>query len=204
MIGYFVAIGLAFMFVEISLIQRLVLLLGHPGLAIPVVLAALLVSAGTGCYLSSKLPFSPWGRLALPLVGIPLVLLLLLLVLPSWIDALLGTPFSARVAFSVGIVALPGVIMGMPFPLGLSAVARLSQAVIPWAWGINGVASVMGTILVIFIAMSLGFTWAMGMAGGLYLAALGMLWPVLGHTASESGQGWPESEGTVVTNVQTG
>ena len=180
-IGYFVAVGLAFMFVEISMMQRLVLLLGHPGLTIPVVLAALLVSAGIGSYLSSRMSLPDRVKLGLPLVGIPVVLLFLLLILPPVIDALLGAPFSVRVLASVGIVALPGIFMGMPFPLGLAVVSRLSQAVIPWAWGINGVASVLGTILVIVVAMSLGFTWAIGVAAGLYLAALLLLWPVLGH-----------------------
>lgn len=201
-IGYFVAVGLGFMFVEISLMQRLVLLLGHPGLTIPVVLGALLVSAGTGSYLSSKLPVTQRGKLGLALVGIPATLLLLVLILPPLLDALLGMPFSVRVAASVGIVALPGVLMGMPFPLGLSVVGRLSQAAIPWAWGINGVASVMGAILVIFVAMSLGFTWAIGLAGGLYLAALVLIWPVLGRAASESIESLAESEGTVGASVQ--
>lgn len=202
-IGYFTAIGLAFMFVEIIMMQRLVLFLGHPGFAIPVVLASLLLSAGTGSFLSSTLPLSERSKFGLCLLGVPVVLLVLVLVLPALLDGLLGASFSVRVIASVAIVALPGVLMGMPFPLGLSVVARLSQAVIPWAWGINGVASVLGTILVIVVAMSLGFTWAMGVAAGLYLAALGLLWPVLSYAPSPGREELGEFMGSVEDRVQT-
>ena len=184
-VGYFTAVGLAFMFVEIGMMQRFTLFLGHPGYSIPVVLASLLVAAGIGSYLSTRIRWSQRGKLGLCLVGIPVVLFVYLLILAPLMDAFLGAPFSVRVFVTVVLMAIPGVFMGMPFPVGLSVVSRLSQPVIAWAWGINGAASVLGSILVIFVAMGLGFTWALGVAGGLYLAALGLLWPLLRGAPAE-------------------
>jgi hypothetical protein len=77
-----------------------------------------------------------------------------------------------RIAVTAVLLAVPGVLMGMPFPLGLSLASRTSTEIVPWAWGINGAASVLGSILVIFVAMGLGFGVAIGAAAGLYVIAL--------------------------------
>ena len=51
---YFSALGLGFMFFEITLIQRLVLFLGYPTYSLTVTLAAILLSTGVGALLSSR------------------------------------------------------------------------------------------------------------------------------------------------------
>ena len=184
--AYFALIGVAFMFVEISMMQRFVLFLGHPGYSIPVVLGSLLVFAGIGSYASSRLPFRPRARLAVGLLGAPAAVVVLLLVQSPLFDALLGASLGTRVAVTACTMAVPGVLMGMPLPTGLAAVSSVSRHFVPWAWGINGAASVIGAVLVVFVAMALGFTWAVVIAAALYVAALAAISPVLALTPDSS------------------
>jgi SAM-dependent methyltransferase len=169
---YFSCLGLGFMFVEIGLMQRFVLFLSHPAYSIPVVLATLLVSSGVGSFLSARLPFSSLGCFRFCLFGVAGLLLVLLVGLRPLFDATLGLSFAARFVIAVGTLAPLGILMGMPFPLGLAAAARLGQPFIPWAWGINGGTSVLGSVLAIIVAMGSGFTWVLASAAGVYLLAL--------------------------------
>jgi hypothetical protein len=180
--GYFVLIGVAFMFVEISMMQRFVLFLGHPGYSVPVVLASLLIFAGIGSYVTSRLPLAESAKLVVGLLGAPVALGVLLVVQFPLFDELLGRSLGARAVVTMGMMAIPGVLMGMPFPLGLTVVARVSRHLVPWAWGINGAASVIGAVFVVFVAMSLGFTWTVVIAAALYVGALAALWPMLALT----------------------
>jgi len=96
-----------------------------------------------------------------------------LLFLPSWLDALIRLPDASRVAVSASLIAPLAFFMGMPFPLGLSRVAAAAPALIPWAWAINGCASVVGAVLATLVAMESGFTGVVALALFLYpLAAL--------------------------------
>lgn len=184
--AYFTAIGLGFMFVEVALMQRFVLFLGHPAYSIPVVLASLLVAAGLGSLLGPRLVPGLRRRLGLAAFGVAAWLLASLVLLPLVFDALLGAPFSARVAVTAAVLAVPGFLMGMFFPLGLAVVAPSSEEAVPWAWGINGVASVIGSILVIVLAIGEGFGRALVWAAGLYLFAALVLWPLA--AASDRGR----------------
>lgn len=185
-IGYFAVVGLAFMFIEIGMMQRFVLFLGHPGYSIPVVLTSLLIAAGLGSLVSKHLSVAGRTRVAFCLIGIPAVLLVVLLSMPTIFDAMLGQTLGIRVAVAVTILFIPGFLMGMPFPLGLSVVSQFGQSVIPWVYGVNSVASVLGAILVILIAMKLGFTVAIVAAAILYAAALALIWPLLSRSPVES------------------
>jgi hypothetical protein len=169
---YFTCLGLGFMFVEIGLMQRFVLFLAHPAYAIPVVLATLLVSSGAGSLLATRLPFTNEQRLRICLMAIAVLLVVLLAVLRPLFDACLGFPFAARVLLAVSILIPLGIVLGMPFPLGLGKVGVNHPHVVPWAWGINGGMSVLGSILAIVIAMGTGFSWVLLSAAGLYLVAL--------------------------------
>jgi hypothetical protein len=169
---YFTCLGLGFMFVEIGLMQRFVLFLAHPAYAIPVVLATLLVGSGAGSLLATRLPFTSEVKLRFCLVTIAVLLVVLLAVLRPLFDACLGLPFAARVVLAVSILIPLGIVLGMPFPLGLGRVGASHPHVVPWAWGINGGMSVLGSILAIVIAMGTGFSWVLLGAAGLYLSAL--------------------------------
>jgi hypothetical protein len=169
---YFTCLGLGFMFVEIGLMQRFVLFLAHPAYAIPVVLATLLVSSGAGSLLATRLPLTAEQKLRYGLTAIAAVLVVLLAALRPLFDACLGLPFAVRVIIAVSILIPLGIVLGMPFPLGIGKVGLRHPHVVPWAWGINGGTSVLGSILAIVIAMGTGFSWVLIGAAGLYLLAL--------------------------------
>jgi predicted membrane-bound spermidine synthase len=166
---YFAAVGTAFMLVEIAFIQKFILFLHHPLYAVSVVLCAFLVFAGLGSLASSR-----WRdrRSSLPVAaGIAVLAVLYTLLLPSLFDHLAATPVAAKIAVSASLIAPLAFLMGMPFPLGLDAVAKRAPAWIPWAWGVNGCASVVGAILAMLLAIHLGFVVVVYAASVLYLLA---------------------------------
>jgi spermidine synthase len=172
---YFLALGLAFLFVEIAFIQRFTLFLSHPLYAVAVVLAAFLVFAGLGSGFSARLArrHAPGAGLpiALAVGGIVLVSAVYLLLLPPLFRAWMPLPDPAKVALSLALIAPLAFCMGMPFPLGLSRVAALAPALVPWAWGINGCASVLSAVLATLLALHVGFTGVIVLALGLYALA---------------------------------
>jgi SAM-dependent methyltransferase len=176
---YFSCLGLGYMFVEIGLMQRFVLFLAHPAYSIPVVLGTLLLSSGAGSLVAPRLPWPAPQRIRLVLLTIAGILALLLVALRPAFEAALGLPFGMRVAISIAMLAPVGFVMGMPFPLGISAVADLGPQVVPWAWGINGGMSVLGSVLAIVVAMGTGFTWVLALSAAIYVAAFLTMWPLV-------------------------
>jgi hypothetical protein len=154
---YFGGVGLGFMLVEISLIQRFVLFLGHPTYAIATILAALLVSTGLGSFFSGKVPVQPQKLLIPALAAVGVIAVLYLLALPPLFDVLLGAPRIARVVLALVLLLPLGLCLGVFFPSGLRIVNEQNPDFIPWAWGVNGGASVVGTILAIVLGITFGF-----------------------------------------------
>ncbi|RME83971.1 MAG: hypothetical protein D6775_06755 [Caldilineae bacterium] len=149
---YFAALGLGFLLIEIPLIQRFILYLGHPTLAVAVVLAALLLWTGLGSLAAPR--FSTHRALSLLLV----VLAAYSLATGRLIDRTLGLPLMLRLAITFLWLAPPGLLMGMPFPLGLAGLRMSAAHLIPWAWGVNGFASVAASVLAALLALQWGFT----------------------------------------------
>ena len=141
---YFTALGLGFMFFEITLIQRLVLFLGYPTYSLTVTLAAILLFTGIGALLSSRYEARA-GRAAWVLLGVLAVLTVFYeLGLTPMTEALLSLPFGARVVVAFGVLAPLGVCLGAFMPLGLGAVAGLtthSREYVAWGWAVNGFAA---------------------------------------------------------------
>lgn len=159
---YFVAIGLGYILVEITFIQRFVLFLGHPIYALTVVIFLLLLSSGVGS-LSSRfwLPQPKMGWI--PLVLVVTTLLSYLVFLPGRLAGLVGLPFANRLAISALLLVPLGFLMGMPFPTGLRALtdcrgasAIPSDNTVEWAWAMNAGASVLGSVLAMVIAIQFG------------------------------------------------
>lgn len=150
---YFMAIGFGFMFIEIAFIQKFVLFLSHPLYAVAVVLFAFLLFAGIGSRVAAR-------ALPVPAVAgaIALAAALCLLLLPELFRHAMGWPDAARILLSVALIAPLAFFMGMPFPLGLARVEAADARLVPWAWGINGCASVTGAVLATLLAIHLGFT----------------------------------------------
>ncbi|MFQ5984745.1 MAG: spermidine synthase [Alphaproteobacteria bacterium] len=177
---YFLALGLAFLFVEIAFIQRFALFLSHPLYAIAVVLCGFLVFAGLGSGFAPRLthlvgeragPGRPGLALALAVGGIVTAALVYLVLLPPLFDWLRPIPDAGKVAVTLALIAPLGFCMGMPFPLGLTRLAVAAPGWIPWAWGINGCASVASAVLATVLAIHFGFTAVVGLAAGLYVVA---------------------------------
>jgi hypothetical protein len=162
---YFGLLGLGFLFVEIPLMQRFILFLGQPIYAFAVVVVAVLFFSGVGSLVSARLS----ARWTLPvLVG---AILIYPLGLPLLFGALLGTPLVVRLLASGLSLAPLGLLMGIPFPAGLAWLRVRAPATIPWAWAVNGCASVLASVLAAMIALSAGFSWVLVGAAAAYAGA---------------------------------
>ncbi|MDX1334802.1 MAG: class I SAM-dependent methyltransferase, partial [Gammaproteobacteria bacterium] len=171
---YFFAIGLAFLFIEIAFMQKFILFLHHPIYSIAVTLTAFLVFAGLGSHWSERLG-SVSGRrrvLKVSVLGIGLISLLYLILLGPLFASLSAIPMLLKVGVAIGLIAPLAFLMGMPFPLALSSLADHAQAYIPWAWGINGCASVISASMATLLAIQFGFDVVIAIAMMLYLATM--------------------------------
>lgn len=171
--AYFFLLGLAFMFVEIAFIQKFILFLSHPLYAVAVVLAGFLVFAGLGSAWTARLLRRSGGRIAIGRIvaAIAAIAAIYLVMLPPLFDRYIGLADTVRIAVSLLLIAPLAFAMGMPFPLGLAKVAREAAAFIPWAWGINGFASVLSASLATLLAIEFGFTAVILAALALYAGA---------------------------------
>jgi SAM-dependent methyltransferase len=158
--SYFLAIGLGFMGIEIALIQKLVLFLHHPLYAVAVVLSAILIFAGFGSMLSKWQAMAGsyhsgmfWAFIGMLLLGGAYIFLIDPVF--AW---LMPLPAAIKITVAVLLIAPLAVCMGIPFPLAMASLGRNAPALMPWAWGINGCASVLGAVLATLLAVHHGFT----------------------------------------------
>ena len=180
-LAYFLALGLGFLFLEIAFIQRFSLFLGHPVYSVAVMLTGFLVFAGAGSALSagtmqalalrSRRSWAAPGPLLAIAAGIAGLAVLYIFALPPIFDALIDLPDPVKIAISLALVAPLACLMGMPFPIAIAHLARENQDLVPWAWAINGCASVIAAVLATLLAMHFGFTAVVLLAAAIYLAA---------------------------------
>jgi spermidine synthase len=169
---YFGCLGLGFILVEISLVQKYILLLGHPIYSLVVILFSLLLASSLGSALTRRVAAAGEARVArLAIGGLVLLGLVELALHPGLFSRLVTAPIHLKAVAVVGFVFPMGLLMGMPLPLGVRLAGRLDGRVIPWAWSINGATSVLGTTAAFCIAMNFGFTSAMLVGLSLYLGA---------------------------------
>lgn len=172
---YFVAIGLGFMLAEVTLLQKLVLFLGHPVYALSVVLLGLLSFGGLGSFWTRKV--RP-GRERMVVTVAGLCLVVLFIIAREYIDfplmLFLGYSKTVRVVLALALLLPAGLAMGMLLPLGIRAVASWQKNATPWLWGVNGAASVLGSVLAFALAMNLGFKMTFLLAAVCYGIAVGV------------------------------
>jgi hypothetical protein len=172
---YFAGVGLGFIMIEVSLIQKLTVFLGHPIYSITVTLAGVLFFAGLGALLSAngfetthaKSWFIPLGLAALIgsfFAGWPVIL-----------PQLIVLDLPVRVAVAVAVIAPIGLLLGVPFAYGLRRLNAYNPTLVPWAWAINGCFSVMGSILTVIVSMTVGFSFTIALAVSIYLLAFAAL-----------------------------
>lgn len=155
-VGYFGGLGLGYMLIEIALIHRFVLYLGHPVQAAAIVIATLLIASGLGSAASERLSH----RQLTPRRAAGAVVMLLVIyigLLGPLLHATITLATAARVALTLLILTPLGFGLGLPFPLGLGRLHREQPEAVPWAWGINGCLSVVGGSLATLIAILAGF-----------------------------------------------
>jgi hypothetical protein len=169
---YFLSLGVGFMFIEMSFIQKFLLLLANPTYAVAVVLCAFLLFAGLGSLFSLKL--RAIGKLRQPPIAVAIgmlsvIALVYLQLLPPIFHRFLASSDVLKIAVSIGLIAPLAFFMGMPFPLGIDWLQRHHPHLIAWAWGINGYASVVSAILATCLAIAFGFNIVILLAVGIYL-----------------------------------
>ena len=166
-IMYFVLIGLAYLFVEIPLIQRFILYLDHPAYALAAVLFSLLFFSGLGSLAGERI------KSHRVLWVLPLLLAGMIWLLPTVFERSLGLPLAGRLALSTLLLAPVGFLMGLPFPAGIRWLGTLPghPLLIPWAWAANGAASVIASVLAALLALSYGFRWVFVLGALAYLCA---------------------------------
>jgi hypothetical protein len=172
---YFLFIGTGYILIEVGLIQKFVLFLGHPTYALTVVIFSMLVSSGIGSFMSSRLLGRDQGRLVKALGLIALVTALLAIVVSSLLSSLVWLPWILKVALTVALIAPLGFVMGMPFPTGLKRLEEWHAPSVRWAWSLNAAASVMGSVGALVCAIYLGLVQTLMVGGLFYLAALAII-----------------------------
>ncbi len=156
-LAYFGLLGVGYLFVEIPLMQRAILFLGHPAYAVTAVLFALLLFSGIGSALAARLR----NRLRHILIALVLLVAIYAVVLPAIFEALLGLLWGVRLIATVLLLAPGGFLMGIPFPTGLAYLSARVPEWLPWAWAVNGALSVVASVLSALVALSTGFIWVL-------------------------------------------
>ena len=158
---YFFALGIAFMAVEVILIQKYTLFLGASAYSTPTILLVLLVAAGLGSR------WAPRFRPRMVFAWIALWLVLEAVALRGLTNALAGLPLAARTLITAVLVFPLGFFMGMPFPKGAARVGEL----VDWGFAVNGVGSVLGGTVVLLLALTWGFTASLLVMAAVYALA---------------------------------
>ena len=169
---YFALIGSAFMLLEIALIQRLTVFLGHPIYALGILLSSLIASTGVGSFISDRLPLTrpPWSFVY------PGVTAGLILCLPLVFDVVLqaqsAAPIGQKILIAVAIVSPLGILLGFFFPAGMRMVGTICPTETPWYWALNGIFGVLCSAVAVLISIYSGITTNVIASAVLYASVL--------------------------------
>lgn len=176
--GYFAALGMGFMFIEVSLIQMLTLFLGYPSYSLSVTLFGMLVFGGIGSYVSGRYRGGRTRVLLGLLATIAITTVGYQVVIPFIVSHWIGLALPVRGVIATLLIAPLGLALGAFMPIGLKAVAEQSEhrrEFVAWAWAVNGFLSVISSMLSTILAMILGFHTLMMVAVLVYAAGIAML-----------------------------
>ena len=169
---YFLCIGAGYILIQVALIQKFVLFLGHPTYALTVIIFSMLISSGIGSYFSRRLVRSSITRLSAVFIFIAASISLLAITVTPITEGGVALPFPAKVAISVLLIAPVAFAMGIPFPSGLSRLEQIMPQNVRWAWATNAAASVLGSAGAIVIAIYFGLEKTLIIGGLFYVGAL--------------------------------
>lgn len=180
---YFLCLGAGYILIQVALIQKFVLLLGHPTYALTVIVFSMLVASGVGSYFSRQVVAEGDSRLLRVLVAIAALIALLAFGATPLTAAAAGWPLLAKMAITALTIAPVAFLMGMPFPSGLRRLERLHAPSVRWAWSLNAAASVLGSAGAIFLAIYIGLRATLLTGAALYLCAMGVVVLTRGRSA---------------------
>jgi hypothetical protein len=172
---YFLAIGTGYILIEVALIQKFVLFLGHPTYALTVVIFSLLVSSGLGSYASRRVVGSSFTRWRAVLAGVAILVILLAVDVAMILPKGITLPLAWKIIVTVVLIFPAGFLMGMPFPVGLARLEQWHSASVRWAWSLNAAASVLGSVAALVFAIYFGLIQTLIIGGALYLLALAIV-----------------------------
>lgn len=173
-VSYFFSLGIAFLFIEMAFIQKFILFLHHPLYAVGVVISGFLLFAGFGSLSCSRLKQEKNSSkcvLGWAVCGITVISIAYLGMLPILFRHLLHLGDPLKILVSLCLIAPLAFCMGMPFPLGLARLSSHAPGLVPWAWGINGCASVISAVLATLLATHMGFSGVVVVAICFYVLA---------------------------------
>jgi hypothetical protein len=171
-LSYFALLGVGYMFVELACIQKMVLVLENPSYAASTVIASILISSGIGSLLGLRVTSLKNPFVLLVLAGVIVVTSLLL---PGTMAAISHHPLLLKIILSFVLFMPAGILMGIPFPLGISLLHTTAPRLIPWAWAVNGCFSVLAPILAVMLALSAGYHLVLFAGAAMYLIAFLMI-----------------------------
>ena len=166
---YFCLIGLGFMFVEMALVERLSVFLGHPIYALGVLLFTIIASAGAGSFASAGFPLTrrPWVYIY-P-VAVAAAIGVVRFVMPALGHHMVSAAMPAKIVASVATIVPLGLLMGAGFPTGMRLVVPYASAETPWYWALNGVFGVLGSALTVFVSIYSGISVSLYVGAACYL-----------------------------------
>ena len=168
---YFLAIGAGYILIEVALIQKFVLFLGHPTYALTIVIFSMLVSSGLGSFLSRRVVADENRRLLAVLCGAALLVALLAASLQPVLSSWVGLPLVVKMLVTIAMIAPAGFVMGIPFPTGLRLLEQRHAPSVRWAWSLNAAASVLGSVGALVFALYFGLLQTMLAGAALYVGA---------------------------------
>jgi hypothetical protein len=171
-LSYFIAIGVGYILIQVALVQKFVLFLGHPTYALTVIIFSMLISSGIGSYFSQRIVGGSDTRLQKVLLFVAIAVSALAFLVTPLLSAGVAWPLPLKFLVSVVVIAPAGFLMGMPFPSGLRRLEERHHPSVRWAWALNAAASVMGSVSAIVLAIYLGLRETMLVGAGIYLCAL--------------------------------
>lgn len=191
---YFLCLGAGYILIQVALIQRFILLLGHPEYALTVIVFSMLVWSGLGSYTSKTLVAGKDGRLMLVLGTIAVLVTVLALAAGPLVTMAADWPIQAKVALTAISIAPAAFLMGMPFPSGLRRLELRHAPSVRWAWSINSASSVLGSAGAICLAIYLGLRATLLIGGALYVCALVVILATGARAGYGSGKSWEAGE----------
>lgn len=168
---YFVCIGVGYILIQVALIQKFVILLGHPTYALTVIIFSMLISSGLGSYFSRRFLAGSDDRLIRALGLVAGLVTALAFLAPVISNAGIPWPLPLKILITAALIAPAAFAMGMPFPTGLARLEVRHPASVRWAWALNAASSVLGSASAIFLAIYIGLRETLLIGGAMYVLA---------------------------------